>query len=670
MSSRFDTRQSVNRAALPMVGSSAGDSLDTILAKVDPEIAKLYEDRNITLTQGGIITFTGTSLQPSEALKLEINSQIAGGAPTIIDLGATARAFSADGRMLYAVINRTGGTATVTADAATLPAVTSANSEVFLIAKRRDAGDGTKRVYIMNSGAMDEGQTSRLGASGSGSSSGAAISPAGGFQATKFDFFTGTASGDTKIDGTKTNAARNAAQTLYAISCDKSKTVATSSGTAFTINTAPGFTVVAGDIVYITSGARAGQWRRIASLSSQIAYTLDIAFTGGNATAGDTLMVSQAVWTSDLVNDGDAAQKTRPRDFFPSTSIPSINVDYHDSLTAADGVADFVDTARMVVSASNSGVQADTGTPTSDTFAPIFTRVAAPGQLLDYSLLNNATKERLFLVFFANPANGSVTTLANLVDFQVSFYPLTSITSGGYLNSAYCFSDGSGTPSNCTAPTVVATKTRITLTFSYVPGLNLGTVAGDMEVIVDGQVIPRFLSGATLDAYYTEVAGSTNQIDLWADLSIYQRSIEVVRRQGTIDTSSTNTAVIGGLQEIIVGTAAQVAAGQAGYSSLQSALNTLSSGGLIKVIGTPIAENITLANSNVAIEGKGRFTQVTGTLTINSGANFCLVKGLRITDNVNMNGNRSYMREIWLASGKTLTIGGGTLGNDAEYMPE
>ena len=42
--------------------------------------------------------------------------------------------------MIYAVINRTAGTATVTDDSSTLPTVTSADQEVFLIAKRMDSG--------------------------------------------------------------------------------------------------------------------------------------------------------------------------------------------------------------------------------------------------------------------------------------------------------------------------------------------------------------------------------------------------------------------------------------------------------------------------------------------------------------------------------------------------
>lgn len=166
MPTKLDLRQSVLRPALPMVGSAAGDAADTILPKIDAELAKLFEDRNVLLTDGGLITFTGTDVQFTEDLKIEINSQIAGGTPTIINLGQATLTVSVDGRMIYAAIDRLAGTAVVTDDAATLPAVTSANQEVFLIAKRVDAADGTQRLYFRNGSTLNAGQSARLGSTG------------------------------------------------------------------------------------------------------------------------------------------------------------------------------------------------------------------------------------------------------------------------------------------------------------------------------------------------------------------------------------------------------------------------------------------------------------------------------------------------------------------------
>lgn len=165
---KLDNRQVVNRSALSMIGSAANDTLDTIFPKIDAELAKLFEDRNITLIDGGIITFpaAGTSVTFTTNLKLHINSQVAGGSPTVIDLAATTRTLSANLKMIYAVINRSAGTATVTDDSSTLPAQTSANQEVVLIAKRVDSGDGTKRVYFRGGFSLSAGQSSRFGTSG------------------------------------------------------------------------------------------------------------------------------------------------------------------------------------------------------------------------------------------------------------------------------------------------------------------------------------------------------------------------------------------------------------------------------------------------------------------------------------------------------------------------
>lgn len=163
--------------ALPLLGTSSREELKQVLTNTDADLAKLFEDRNILLVDGGLITYSGTTVSFSEALKLHVNSKIAGGSPTIIDLGSTTRTISASGRMIYAVIDRSLGTATITDDASTLPSVVAANLEVFLIAKRVDAADTTKRLYFRNGTTLNEGQTARLGFGGDlGSGTSSAVS--------------------------------------------------------------------------------------------------------------------------------------------------------------------------------------------------------------------------------------------------------------------------------------------------------------------------------------------------------------------------------------------------------------------------------------------------------------------------------------------------------------
>lgn len=160
------------QTALPMVGTASREDGQTALSNIDAELAKLFEDRNATLVGGGLITYLGTTVQFTQPLELHLNSKVAGGAPTVIDLTATTRTISATGRMIYAVVNRGAGTAVVTDDAPTLPAVTSTNQEVFLIAKRVDSPEPLQRLYFRTGMALDQGQTARLGSSGSGSGSG------------------------------------------------------------------------------------------------------------------------------------------------------------------------------------------------------------------------------------------------------------------------------------------------------------------------------------------------------------------------------------------------------------------------------------------------------------------------------------------------------------------
>lgn len=163
MATKFDTRQSIQKTALPMAGATAGDQLNAILSSVDAELGKLFEDRNVFITGGGTITYASDQVVVTEALNLEINQKVAGGTPTAISLGASAWSFSANGRMAYAVIDRIAGTATVTTDASALPAATGVNQEVFLIAKRRDTSGGAKRVYLRNGSMLVDGGSIVIG---------------------------------------------------------------------------------------------------------------------------------------------------------------------------------------------------------------------------------------------------------------------------------------------------------------------------------------------------------------------------------------------------------------------------------------------------------------------------------------------------------------------------
>jgi hypothetical protein len=491
---------------------------------------------------------------------------------------------------------------------------------------------GTKKlggVLVQNlAGTITRTTIRQLGVgSGNGAASGSSGSSlvAAGFKTLVSDEFIDLAgTGDTKVELSGTNATFDAAKEMYALKCDKLQTF-TTVGTAYTISAAPSFVVAAGDIIY--SG---GNWRRIATVLTTTTGTLDVAFpTNLSAAAG---MVSQAVHTVDLIAVGDSVEKTRLGDFFPSTSINQINIAYDDSLVAGDNTPDYVDAARIVVSASNSGVQFAGGAPLSDTFASPFTRPAAPAQIVNYPLLSNATKERLFLTFFCNPDNVAVTTLANVIKFECSIYEKQTLLSGGSLWSSVCWTDSSVTPINCSNPVLVSGKSRITFTNAYVPNIG-GPGAGELIVSIDGQTVPRFYTGV-VGSYYTEV--DPFNIDLWTDVSVLAPGLSVhVRRQvGSVDTSSVNTLILNLMNSAILGSPADVALGSATHSSLTAAIAAIPSGGQIYwKPNLTITENVTI-DKPVKISGCGINSVLAGVLNFALGSTGSIVKDILITGNV------------------------------------
>jgi hypothetical protein len=273
--------------------------------------------------------------------------------------------------------------------------------------------------------------------------------------------------------------------------------------------------------------------------------------------------------------------------------------------------------------------------------------------------------ERLFLVFFPNPDNTAVTDQANILGYECSIYTKETLQNGGYLNSAFCMTDSTGTPNNCSNPTVVGGKTRITLDFDYVPELNSTLPDGDLEVKVEGSDVPRWFSGV-VGAYYTEVSGSTRQIDLHTNLSGVSFSVHVKRRQGSIDTSDQNATRIAAMQEAIVGSAAQVAAGQATHSSLQAAHDALSSNGRILLLVSTITENFSWTKQGIMIEGKGYGSVLNGNLTCSATKNYA--RAFKVVGNINLTSSDDGFFQLWMGASSTFTTGGA--GNDERIIAE
>lgn len=510
---KFDSRQTKLVSAQGFIGNSANETLDAVFPRINDELAKLYEDRNILLTQGGLITYATSgangTISFTEVINIVLFSKISGAVPQIISLGSSNQVLT-DGQMWYAVVNRSAGTATTSINTQ-LPAVTSANQEIFLLAARKDAGDGTSRIYWRNGTAQNDGQTIRLGASGSGSGgSGTGDDLASlNFRASFTDLFDESATAsNTAVDSSagKTDAtAYSASKALYLLNYDASKTAFTGSTTTnILISATPSFTVKTGDVIVIGS-----EIRRITAITSQTNVTTD-AFSAAPIN-GTQITISQAVHTKDIY--GLALDGNSLSTHFAGASFNEILVDYEDTTTVADNIFDVNTTPVIGFSASLD----------NSSWSNLGVRRTNQTDIMQ-STVFSAAGTALYLRFFANKTSGSGSV--NLLRYKTFLQKSTTVSGTNPTNSAYAFTNGVGTPVNCSL-SVVATKTRITLSnMSFGVGALPGTAKGALKVYLNGQLIPRYIdSTLTPDASYTEV--SSTIIDLNQDYSAVNISVQV-----------------------------------------------------------------------------------------------------------------------------------------------
>jgi len=522
MATRPDSRQVVLRSSQAMIGTASNDTLDTIFPKINNEIAKLFEDRNVLLTQGGLITFTGTQVEFTEILYLVINQKISGAVPQIISLGSSTQSFASSGDMLIATLDRTAGTAALSVVTAgnALPAVNSTNQEVFLIAVRYDAVDGTQRLYWRTGMAMNAGQTIRLGSSGSGNGSGLGDDViTTQFRASFTDEFDeGPTAALSAVNSTLTKGTYSAAKALYQLSYDATK-LGTATGINVSIPSACSFTVQVGDMFI-----RNNEAKRITGVVNQTTFQIESAFSSNFV--GQAVTVSQAVHSKDIYNlalDGSALSSGF------TDSFSEILVDYEDTSTVGDNIFDINVAPVIAFSAS----------PNNTLWTNSVTRPTSPLDEIQTTLFSTAGTS-LYVRLFANKTSGSGTV--NVLKYKAYMQKLPVDSSGGVLNSAYAFTNGVGTPVNCSV-SVVSGKTRITLTWQYPVGINVGTPFGSIDVYLNGQLIPRYINATlTPNASYTEV--SSTVIDLDTNYSASSVSVEVLQRAAIVDQSSQNSTYI------------------------------------------------------------------------------------------------------------------------------
>ena len=106
----------------------------------------------------------------------------------------------------------------------------------------------------------------------------------------------------------------------------------------------------------------------------------------------------------------------------------------------------------------------------------------------------------------------------------------------------------------------------------------------------------------------------------------------------------------------IVGNAADVANGFAGFTSLTTALVGATAGQVVVLLNTyNTVENVIVSASSISIIGMGHTSNINGTFTVNG--NYGSFFGFRIASSIVFNGTGSFMGHCWQATGQTINGG-------------
>lgn len=135
------------------------------------------EDRSAFLRSEEVVTWTGTELQFTKDIVLEISSAKDGSVKTYTIPVSNSPLAIANGETIYIQIDRTtSGTATLINSSTTpIPAQNTQNKDIFILFKRIDTPAGLQIIYIpLHKQSLSPGDSVILGASGSGGGGGSA----------------------------------------------------------------------------------------------------------------------------------------------------------------------------------------------------------------------------------------------------------------------------------------------------------------------------------------------------------------------------------------------------------------------------------------------------------------------------------------------------------------
>lgn len=196
------------------IRGTASESLTARAGVLTDAMGDAQEDRSAYLRSNDPVTWTGTQLQFTADIVLEIINTKSGVLKAATILVAGSPISLADNESAWILIDRTLASQNVTVNLSgtlAIPAQTQANKDVIVIARRKDAL-GAGYVHIpLHKQVLEPGQTVRLGASGSGSGGGNEILETlkNHFVDATFDLLTPNifkTDKSTKVDGASTGA--------------------------------------------------------------------------------------------------------------------------------------------------------------------------------------------------------------------------------------------------------------------------------------------------------------------------------------------------------------------------------------------------------------------------------------------------------------------------------
>jgi hypothetical protein len=520
----------------------------------------LFQNNSAMLTNGGLITFSGTSVSFTDPLDLFFPGLVSGGTPVSVSLGSTTISGLVNGDLIYVVVSRgTDGSTSPTlvsgpTVATTLPTVVPANYDVWLLAAYITSGDGTERLYFRDGTVLNVGETSRLGEGGGGGNSfpynDDLISLL--FAGKITDTFTeAAASASSTIDSTITNATYESATDIYQIAYDASKTIAAGTTTTNIVlsSAIAGFTPAINDVVIWGGNARL----ITAIVTPGLVFTVN-AFASA-PTLASQVTVSQKVGTKDLYSTAFNGNSLYTSFHATQPTFQEFMVDYEDSTTAGDNVFDIA--LAPVVGWDAHG---DDGIIT-----PVGERPDFQTQVAQSSFLDAATTNHFYLRFFCINISGSGTV--NLLGYRAYVQKEGASSGYGVQNSSVGWTDNSGTPVNCTIATP-AGFTQITFPWQYPMNVSPGLPEGALRVMANGQELPRYCdASSTPPAYYTEISSTVIQLD--GDYSASDVQMIVFLPVTVIDTNTQNTTNIATIHS--TAGAAYVGASNSGHTFLTGA---------------------------------------------------------------------------------------------------